>query len=76
MNYGNSKVKVFIYADDHPPPHCHVRRGNGIVTRVILPTLEILSGPSLSRSEKELLIDKLDDLCEAYDQKNPKKHEQ
>ncbi|WP_414692241.1 DUF4160 domain-containing protein [Pedobacter sp. CFBP9032] len=73
MNFGDSKVKIFIYANDHPPPHCHVII-NKVETRVILPTLEILSGPKLTKEALDLLLEKLDDLCDTFDHYNPKKH--
>lgn len=74
MNFGTSHIKIKIYAGDHPPPHCHVERTNGVVTRVTLPLLLLLTGPPLSKVEKDLVLDRLDDLCDYYDQLNPKTH--
>lgn len=73
MNFGNHRIKLHIYANDHPPPHCHVQV-KGKETRVILPSLKILSGPSLSSEVLEFLLDRLDVLCTAYDELNPKQH--
>lgn len=73
MNFGDSKIKIFIYPSDHPPPHCHVYI-NRIETRVILPTLEILSGPKLPDEAVEMILDKIEELCNAFDNYNPKKH--
>jgi Domain of unknown function (DUF4160) len=74
MNFGTKHVKIKIYPGDHPPPHCHVIRANGVVTRVELPTMRVLSGPPLSKQEVELVLDNMDDLADYYDQLNPKTH--
>ncbi|WP_217601980.1 DUF4160 domain-containing protein [Chitinophaga sp. GbtcB8] len=74
MNFGTKHVKIKIYAGDHPPPHCHVERADGTVTRVTLPTFIILTGPPLSKGEREMIEDKLDELCDYFDQMNPKTH--
>ena len=74
MNFGTKHIKIFVYAEDHPPPHCHVVRTDKSVTRVVLPTLKELTGAPLSRIEKDLILKRLDEICEAYDEKNPKKH--
>lgn len=74
MNFGTKHIKIKIYPDDHPAPHCHIERSNGEVTRVLIPTLIILSGPSLSKVETNLVLDRLDDLCDYFDQLHPKKY--
>ena len=28
--FGNKNFGVFVYKDDHPPPHCHVRFGDQV----------------------------------------------
>jgi len=73
MNYGNEVIGIYIRYEDHPPPHIHVRR-RGRETRVAIPTLKILTGPQLSKTERELIIEKLDFLCEEYDRINPIRH--
>jgi hypothetical protein len=73
MNYGNREIGIYINYDDHPPPHIHVRR-NGTETRVVIPTLRILSGPALSANERHLVIQNMDFLCDEYDRINPKRH--
>lgn len=62
-----------VYSADHPPPHCHVLRG-GKETRVVIPTLTILSGPKLSKEEEQMILDKLDDMCDEFDKLNPVQH--
>jgi hypothetical protein len=73
MNYGTKKIGIFIYSEDHPPPHVHVRRG-GQETRVVIPTLKILSGKQLSKTELDLISENIDFLCEEYDRINPSIH--
>ncbi len=73
MNYGNDVIGIYIRFGDHPPPHIHVRRG-GQETRVAIPTLKILTGITLSKVERELIIEQLDFLCDEYDRINPIRH--
>lgn len=73
MNYGTEVIGIYIRFGDHPPPHIHVRRG-GQESRVAIPTLKVLTGPPLSKTERELIIDKLDFLCDEYDRINPTRH--
>lgn len=73
MNFGTEHVKIFVYADDHPPPHCHVIR-RGIETRVTVPALLILSGPKLNRMEESMILDQIELLCAEFDKLNPVKH--
>ena len=74
MNFGNKHIKIKVYANDHPPPHCHLIRTDGSVTRVALPTLLILTGLELSRSEKEMILEKIDKICAEYEKLNPNNH--
>jgi hypothetical protein len=73
MNYGTKRIGIYIHDEDHPPPHVHVRRG-GRETRVVIPTLKILSGIALSKVEQELILENIDFLCEEYDRINPSTH--
>ena len=66
MNYGTKKIGIFINYMDHPPPHVHVRRA-GKETRVVIPTLAILSGIALSKMERDLILSNIEFLCEEYD---------
>jgi hypothetical protein len=71
MNYGTKQIKLFVYAGDHPPPHCHLVRADKSVTRVALPSLIILSGLPLSKDERSLVLVKMEILCTAFDSLNP-----
>ena len=70
---GNSKFNLYIYAKDHPPPHCHVRYSNGEDVSVDIPTIEPRFGATISAEVFTEIEKYLDDLCNAWDQLNPKK---
>lgn len=74
MNFGTKHLKLKIYPGDHPPPHCHLERADETVTRVAIPTMIILSGPQLSRVERNLIMDNIEKLCNYYDEINPDVH--
>ena len=65
---------VEVYDIDHPPPHCHVRRTESSSV-VNLPTLKIRHGRQLSADEKKFLIMHLDQLCEEFDKRTPKRED-
>ncbi|MFP9097928.1 DUF4160 domain-containing protein [Flavobacterium sp. RHBU_24] len=67
-------LRILIYDNDHPPPHCHLRRSDGSESRVAIPSLKVMTGPALSKKEKEAILDQLDELCDKFDQFNPPKH--
>jgi len=73
MNFGTKHFKILVYAGDHPPPHCHVIR-KGVETRVVIPTLSILSGPELSKKEERRVLKSLDAMCNEFDRLNPFQH--
>lgn len=66
--------RILIYDNDHPPPHCHIRRSDGTETRVAIPSLKILTGCALSKTEKATLLDQIDELCDKFDELNPAIH--
>lgn len=74
MNFGTRHIKIFVYGGDHPPPHCHLLRKNGVETRVAIPTMIILTGPKLSKTEENLILDKLEELCDEFETLNPPTH--
>lgn len=73
MNFGNRHIKIHVYVDDHPPPHCHVLR-SGVETRVAIPSMLVLSGPKLDRQEVTMVMNVLDELCDEFDRLNPPQH--
>lgn len=65
---------VYIYAGDHPPPHCHVRWHGENEVVVSLPNLQSLYGDGVPSQVREFLLENLDKLCEEWDRLNPKTH--
>lgn len=74
MKFGTKHIKIYVYTNDHPPPHCHVRRKNGTETRVAIPSLVILSGDDLSKEEENLVLENLEKLCDEFERLNPPMH--
>jgi hypothetical protein len=74
MKFGTAHLKIRVYSNDHPPPHCHLLRKNGNETRIAIPSLLILTGPKLSREEEDLILNCLDELCFEFDKLNPAIH--
>lgn len=73
-NFGTATIQIKVLNGDHPPPHCHVRMADGTVTRLAIPSLQILTGPKLSRQAMDLVYEKLEEICAEYDRINPAKH--
>ena len=46
-------VAVYIYDDEHPPPHCHLVFGNGEEVVVGLPFLDVWFGKSIKKKNQE-----------------------
>lgn len=67
-------MRIFVYDNDHPPPHCHLRRSDGSETRIAIPSLIVMTGPALSKQEKAYLLKRIEELCEKFDRLNPAIH--
>jgi hypothetical protein len=67
---------VEVYERDHPPPHFHLVRNNGDVSVVKLPSLTIRHGRALNRQEKKIVLENFDALCEAFDNRTPRREQQ
>ena len=64
---------IYVYSEamhKHHLPHCHVRSPDGEIV-VILPTLSVLVGGKLSKRAKSLLLENIDQICEAWNKLNP-----
>jgi hypothetical protein len=59
--------KVYVYANDHLPPHCHVRYKDGSETSIDLPLLIPRYGATISKEIEEMLELNIDKLCNAWD---------
>ena len=64
---------VYIYDDEHPPPHCHVIFNNDDEVVVGLPFLECWYGKTITKKVKRYLEDNLEILLETWDNKHQKR---
>ena len=63
---------VYIYPEDHAPPHCHVRyKDNETESVVGLPLLNLIAGRVIRKNIKQLLKRNLEKLTRAWDTLNP-----
>lgn len=80
MNYENvcmakkEAFKIRIHDNDHPPPHCHVYCSDGSELVITLPLLIELFGKRVNKKIRKHLEERLDELTEEWDLKNPEKH--
>ena len=65
---------VYIYPDDHPPPHCHIRYCDEEESVVGLPLLNHLYGIKSIRKVHNELIKNIDLLIDKWEELNPNKH--
>lgn len=73
LAYG--KFSVWVYSEinaAHKLPHCHIHWSDG-ASVVALPTLEVIAGPRLPREARTLLEVHLEDICQAWDERNPER---
>jgi hypothetical protein len=74
--FSEGGVSVYVYIESNQPhklPHCQVRFSDGSNSQVALPTLALLAGRSLPRAIRDLLEQRLDELCDAWDRLNPER---
>jgi hypothetical protein len=64
---------VYVYID-HPPPHCHVRHGDGSESIIGLPLLNLITGVKFNKKIHNELISNLDTIIEKWEELNPDKH--
>lgn len=58
---------IYIYKDDHAPPHCHVIFPNADEVVVTLRTLKPLYGGKLSKQIKKDIVDNIDFLITQWE---------
>ncbi len=63
--------KIYVYANDHNPPHCHVFWERFKVSVVYLNPVAEGPGDRLPRRGRQLVIEHLDELMAAWDRLNP-----
>ena len=64
----DGRYKVYIYANDHNPPHCHVICSDGEEQLITIPDLKVLIGADLNRQVKNLLIENLEKMIIIWDE--------
>ncbi|MDP9046981.1 MAG: DUF4160 domain-containing protein [Bacteroidota bacterium] len=64
---------IYIYDEEHPPPHCHVIYTDKSEIVVGLPFLEGWYGKNVGRKLKRFLNENLETLTEAWDKRHPKR---
>ncbi len=62
---------VYVYARDHPPPHCHVYWKADRASMVDLMTLQVIAGDRLPRQGKALVRANVAALLAAWNRLNP-----
>lgn len=70
---GTGKFCIYIRGLDHPPPHCHVRFGDGSEVCVTLPLIEPMYGATITKEVREVIIANLEELTEKWDELHPKR---
>lgn len=70
----DSNFKVYVYANDHPPPHCHVVFTDGTSISVNIPLIKPMYGATISKEVKNAIEEVLDTICDAWDSLNPIKN--
>lgn len=69
--FGNKNFGVFVYKNDHPPPHCHVRFGDKSEVCVMIPLIQPMYGAEISREIRGEIENHLDTLVKKWDELNP-----
>jgi hypothetical protein len=70
----NRNFKIYVYPNDHPPPHCHVVFRDGSDISVDVPLIEPRYGAKISKEVKIAIEEALDEICDTWDTLNPMKN--
>ena len=49
------RFSIYIYGDEHPPPHCHVRFKDNSSVCVTIPLVEPMYGALINRKIREVI---------------------
>ena len=66
----NKKIRVYVYPNDHPPPHCHVRYNDGSEVSVDIPLIMPRYDATISKDVSELIQKNLDRICITWEKLN------
>jgi tyrosine-protein phosphatase YwqE len=72
--FSESDFKIYVYDDEHPPPHCHVIFNNGTELCITLPLLTEMFGKTIKKSVRKFLEKNIEVLVEEWEKRNPKNH--
>ena len=61
------KFSLYIYPNDHPPAHCHVRYKDGSDISVDIPLIIPRYGATISKEVEEFIEQNLDPLCDMWE---------
>lgn len=67
-----TNFSLYIYSDDHPPPHCHVRFKDGSDVSIDIPLIIPRYGATISKEIEEVIEKNLEKLCNVWEQLNHK----
>ena len=70
---GNTKFKIYVYPNDHPPPHCHVRYNDGSDVSVDIPLIMPRYGATITKEVEEMIRKNVDKICKAWEMLNEPK---
>ena len=59
--------KVYVFPNDHPPPHCHVIFNDGSEICVGILFIDSWYGGKISRKVRKVLLENIDELANAWD---------
>lgn len=48
-------VSIYIYAGDHPPPHCHARNSDGTEAVIDIESFKVTNSTLAPKTEKTVL---------------------
>ncbi len=68
MKIVQKKFSLHINANDHLPPHCHVRFPDKSEVRVQIPLIIPMDGTTITKEVAEAIIEHLDELADAWDE--------
>lgn len=58
---------VYVFPNDHPPPHCHIIFNDGSEVCVGIIFIDSWYGTKISRNVRKVLLDNMDKLANAWD---------
>lgn len=66
----SDNFNVYVFPNDHPPPHCHIIYNDGSEVCVGIIFIDSLYGAKISRKVRNVIINNIDKLADAWDELN------